>query len=168
MYQAKSSKISCCCSVAQSRPTLCNPMVCSTPGLPVPHHGPEFAQLHIHCISDANQPSHPLMSSFPSALSFSASGIFPMSDLFASDDQNIGTSASASVLPVNIQGWSHLRLTGLVSMLSKGPSGVFSSTTVPGLQFFVTLLSLRSSSHNHMWPLGRPLPWLYGPLESAE
>ena len=75
-------------------------------------------------------------------------------------------SFSFSISPsiVNIQGWSHLKLTGLVSLLSKGPSGVFSSTTVPGLQFFVTLPSLQSSSHNHMWPLGRSFPWLYGPL----
>ena len=60
----------CCCSVAQSHPTLCDPMDCSTPGLPVPHHLPEFAQIHIHCISDAIQPSHPLTLSSP-ALSLS-------------------------------------------------------------------------------------------------
>ena len=62
--------------------------------------------------------------------SFPASGTFPMSCLFASDDQNTGASASASVLPGNIQSWSHLRLTGLISLLSEGVSGVFSSTTV--------------------------------------
>ena len=60
-----------CCSVAQLRLTLCDPMDCSTPGLPVPRHLPEFAQVRIHCISDAIQPSHPLMPSSPSALSFS-------------------------------------------------------------------------------------------------
>ena len=59
--------------------------------------------------------------------SFPTSGYFPMSHLFASDDQNIGASASASVLPVNIQGLSHLRLTGLICLLSKGLSEVFSS-----------------------------------------
>ena len=57
----------CCCSVAQSCPTLCDPMDCSTPGLPGPHHLPEFAQIHVHCIGDAIQPSHPLTPS-PSAL----------------------------------------------------------------------------------------------------
>ena len=51
--------------------TLCNPKECSTPGLPVPHHLLEFAQVHVHCISDAIQPSHPLTSSFPSALNLS-------------------------------------------------------------------------------------------------
>ena len=60
--------------------------------------------------------------------SFPASGIFPMSHLFASDDQNTGASALASVLPVSIQGWSPSRLTGLMSLLSKELSGVFSST----------------------------------------
>ena len=50
---------------------LCNPMDCSTPGLPVPHHLPKFAQVHIHCIGDVIQPSHPLTPSFPSALDLS-------------------------------------------------------------------------------------------------
>ena len=57
-----------CFSVAQSCPTLCNLMDCITPGHFVPHHLLEFAQVYIHCISDAIQPSHPLMSSSPSAL----------------------------------------------------------------------------------------------------
>ena len=61
----------CCCSAAQSCPTLCNPMDCNTPGLPVPHHLLEFVQVHIHCIGDAIQPSHPLTSSSPSALNLS-------------------------------------------------------------------------------------------------
>ena len=61
----------CCCSVTQSYSTLCNPMDCSTPGLPVPHHLPEFAQVHVHCISDAIQPSHPPTPSPPSALNLS-------------------------------------------------------------------------------------------------
>ena len=62
----------CCCSVAQSCPTLCNPMDCSMPGLPVPHYFLEFAQVRIHCIGDAVQLSHPLMpsSSFRSFIQF--------------------------------------------------------------------------------------------------
>ena len=97
-----------------------------------------------------------------SLLSFPASGTFPMS-LCTSEDQNTGASASATVLPVNIQGLFPLRLTGLISLLSKEHSEVFSSTTVQRHQFFGVLL-LQSSSHNPMWPLGRPQPWLYGPL----
>ena len=70
--------------------------------------------------------------------------------------KNTGVSASASVLPMNIQGRFPLRLTGLISLLSKGLSGVISSTIVRRHRFFGALPSLQSSSHNHMWPLGRP------------
>ena len=62
--------------------------------------------------------------------SFPALGTFPMSHLFTPNDQNTGASTSASVLPVNTQGLSPLKLTGLIFLLSKGLSGVFSSTTV--------------------------------------
>ena len=93
-----------CCSVAQSCLTLCDPMDYSTPGLPVPHNLLKFAQIHVHCISDAIQPFHPLMPTlFSCPQSFPASGTFPMSQQFASDDQNTRVSASASVLPTNIQ-----------------------------------------------------------------
>ena len=60
-----------CCSVAQSCPTLCDPMDCSTPGFPVLHHLPEFAQTHLHWVGDAIQPSHPLSSPSPPALNLS-------------------------------------------------------------------------------------------------
>ena len=67
---------------------------------------------------------------------FPESGTFPMSLLFATNDQNTGASASAWALPLNIQGWSSIRLTGLISLLSKGLSGVFFSTTVWRHWFF--------------------------------
>ena len=101
----------CCCSVSQSCPTPCDPMDCSLPGLPVLLHLPEFAQVHVHCIGGAIQPCYPLMPCSPSALNLSQhQGLF-QSPLFASDNQATGASgsASASVLPVNIQGWSPLR-----------------------------------------------------------
>ena len=127
------------CSVAQSCPTLCNRMGCGMPVFPVPHHLPEFAQVHVHCIGDAIQPSHPLVPSSPSALNLSQhQGLFPMSWLFISGDQNSGASASASVLPMNIQSWFPLGLTDLI-FLSRGLSGVFSSTTVWRHQFFGAL-----------------------------
>ena len=63
----------CCCSIAQSCLTLCNSLDCRMPGLPVPHHLPEFAQVHVHCISDAIQPSRPLTPSTPSALTYISS-----------------------------------------------------------------------------------------------
>ena len=149
--------VGCCCSVTQSCLTLCDPMPCSMPGLPVLLHLPEFAQVHVHC----NQWCHLAISSsdalFPFCpQSFPASGTLPVSHLFASNDQNTEASALASVLPVNIQGWSPLRLTGLISLLSKGLSGVFSSTTVRRHQFFGTQASLQSDSHNCTQPLGRP------------
>ena len=74
--------------------------------------------------------------------SFPASGSFPVSQLFTSGDQSIGASASASVLPVNIQGWFPLGLTGWISLKSKGLSRVFSSTTVQKDQLFCAQLSL--------------------------
>ena len=79
-----------------------------------------------------NQWCHPTISSFVTPFSFflqclPASGSFPMNRLFASGGQRFG--ASASVLPMHIQGWYPLRLTSLISLLSKGLSGVFSSTT---------------------------------------
>ena len=77
---------------------------------------------------------------------------------------SIGVSASASVLPVNIQGWFPLGLTGLVSLQSKGFSGVFSNTTVQKHQFFDTQLSLWSNSHIHTQVLEKPQFWLYEPM----
>ena len=73
-YPAHLTYMQYCCSVAQSCLTLCDPVHpcdCSTPGLPVPHHLPEFAQVHVLCISDAIQSSHSLMPSFPFALDLS-------------------------------------------------------------------------------------------------
>ena len=63
--------LNCCCSVAQSCPTLCDPMDCSTPGFPVLHCLPEFAETHVHWVGDAIQPSHPLSLPSPPTLSFS-------------------------------------------------------------------------------------------------
>ena len=100
--------------------------------------------------------SHLILDALFCPQSFPASGTFPMSWLFASDDQTTGASASASVLPTSIQDWFPLRPTGLVSLQSKGLSGVFSSTTVQRHKFFHVLPSLQSSSYNHTWPLGRP------------
>ena len=119
------------------------------------HYLPEFAQTHVHWISDAIRPSHPLLppslpSTFPSIMDFS-----PVSWLFASGGRSIGASASASVLPMNTQGWFPLGLTSLISLLSKGLARVFSNTTVWKHQFFGAQPSLRSNSHIHTWLLER-------------
>ena len=129
-----------CCSVTMSYPTLCDPMDCSTLGFPVPHHLPEFAQVHVHWIGEAIQPSHHLLPPFPCLQSSPASESFSMSWLFTSGSQSTG--ASASILPMNIQSWFPLALTGLTSLQSKGLSRVFSSTIVGKHQFFGALPSL--------------------------
>ena len=87
--------------------------------------------------------------------SLPAAGSFPMSQLFASCGQSIGASASVSVLPVNIQGWFPL-ITGLISLLSKGLSRVFSSTTIQKHQIFSSQPYLRSNSHICTWILEKP------------
>ena len=112
---------------------------------------------------------HPIISSsvFPFSYchqSFPSSGSFPKSRLFTSGDQSTGAWASTSVLPVNIQDWSPLGLTGLISLQSKGLSRVFSSTTVQKHKFFGAQPSLWSNSHIHTWLLEKPYLWLHGSL----
>ena len=102
---------------------------------------------------------HPTISSsgvpFSSCLqSCPTSGSFPLSQFFTSAGQSIG--ASASGLPVNIQDWFSLVLTGWISLQSKGLSRVFSNTTVQKYQFFGAQLSSQSNSHIHTWPLENP------------
>ena len=104
---------------------------------------------------------HPTISSsvfpFSSYLqSFPVSGSFPVSQFFVSDSQIIGVSASASVLPMNIQDWFPLGWTGWISLQSKGLLRVFSNTIVQKHQFFGTQLSLWSNSHIHTWLLKKP------------
>ena len=124
--------------VAQSCPTLCNAMDCSPPGLPVHHQLLESTQTHVHWVSDAIQPSHPLLylpSIFPSIRVFSNEWAlcirwpkyWSFSFLFF---------FFASVFPVNTQDWSSLGWTGWISLQSKGLSRVFSNTTVQKHQFF--------------------------------
>ena len=118
----------------------------STPGFPVPHYLLEFAQIHVPWVSDAIQPSH-LLSPLLLPQSFPTSGCFPVSWLFPSGGQSSGASASASVLPLNIQGWFPLGMTGLIVFQSKGLSRAFSSTTIGKHQFFCTQPSWWSNSH---------------------
>ena len=93
-------------SVAQSCPTLCDPMNHSTPGLPVHHQLLEFTQTHVLWVSDAIQPSHPLSSPSPPAPNPPQHQSFPMSQLFTWGGQGTGVSALASFLPKKSQGWS--------------------------------------------------------------
>ena len=143
-------------SVAQSCPTLCDPMNHSTPGLhpsPTPgvHSDSRPSSLWCHpAISSSVVP----FSSYPQSLL--ASGSFSMSQLFTWGGRSIGVSALASFSPKNTQGWSPSEWTGWISLQSKGLSGVFSNTTVQKHQFFIAQLSSQSHSHIHIWPQEKP------------
>ena len=143
-------------SVAQLCPTLCDPMNHSMPGLPVHHQLPEFTQTHSHRVSDAIQPSHPLLSPSPPAPSPSQHQSFPMSQLFTWGGQSTRVSALASFLPKKSQGWSPSEWTGWISLQSKGLSRVFSNTTVQKHRFFSAHPSSQSNSHIHTWLLEKP------------
>ena len=131
-----------CCSVTKSCPTLHDPMDCSTPGFPALHYLLEFAQVHVHWISDAIQPSHPLC---PLLL---LPSVFPSIKVFSSESAlHISWpkcwSFSLSISPSNeYSGLISFRRTGWISLQSKEPSRVFSNTTVQKHQFFGTQLSL--------------------------
>ena len=128
--------------VTQSCLTICDPMDCSTPGLPVHHQLLEFTQTHVHWVGDAIQPSHPLSSPSPPAFNLSQhQGLFQWVSFSHQVSRNIGVSASTSVLPMNIQDWFPLGWTGWISLQSKGLSRVFSNTAIQKHQFFSTQLS---------------------------
>ena len=160
----RKAEVSCClllvfcyCSVSKSCPNSLRPdglqharLPC--PSLP-PRICPNWCPLNQWCHPTISPSVTPISSS---PQSFPASASFPMSWLFPSGGQSIGTSAS--VLPMNIEGWFPLGLTGLISLLSKGLSSIFSSTTVWKHQFFSAQPSLWSNSHICKWLLEKP--WL--------
>ena len=141
-------------SVAQSYPTLCDPMNLRPPWpSPTPGVHPNPCPLSQWChLTISSSVIH--FSSCPQ--SFPASGSFPMTQLFTSGSQSIGVSTSTSVLPMNTQDWSPLAWTGWISLQPKGVSRVFSKTTVQKHQFFGTQLFSQSNSHIHTWPLEKP------------
>ena len=143
-------------SVAQSCPTLCNPVNRSTPGLPAitnsqsPAKPTSFSQWCHPAISSSIVPFSSCLQSFP------ASGSFQMSHLLVSGGQNIGVSASTSVLPMNTQDWSPSGLTGWISLQSNGTLKSLlqyhssKASTLRCSTFFM------SNSHIHIWPLEKP------------
>ena len=146
-------------SVAQSCPTLGDPMNRSMPGLPVHHQPPKFTQTPVHRVGGAIQPVIPsshlilycpllLLPPIPPSIR-----VFSMSQLFTWDDRSTGVSVSASVLPMNTQDWSPLGWTGWISLQSKELSRVFSNTTVQKHQFFGAQLSSRGSNWSNHWSL---------------
>ena len=158
----------CCCSITQSLFNNSNslwPHGLQHTRLPCPSPSPGVC-------SDScplSQWCHPITSSSVTPFSscpksFPASGPFPMSQLFTSGGHSTGVSALALVLPLNIQGWFSLGLTGLIFLLSKGLSRVFSSITVWKHKFFGTQPSLWSGCHIRTWLLEKPQLWLYSPF----
>ena len=141
----------CCCSVVSdsSRPHGLQHarLPCPSPTLGACSNSCPLSRWCWPTISSSVVPFSSCLQSFPTSESFT------VSRLFTSGGQSIGSSASASVLPVNIQDWLPLELTGLISLKSKGLSRVFCNTTVQKHQFFSAQLSLWSNSyiHNDYW-----------------
>ena len=145
-------------SVTQSCLTLCDPMDCSTPGLPVHHQLPEFTQTHVYRVSDAIQPSHPLLFSFPPTFNLSQhQGFFR----WVSSTHQVAKVLEfqlqhQSVLQMNIQDWFPLGWTGWISLLSKELSRVFSTSQLKSINSSVlsflygpTLISIYDYWKNH-------------------
>ena len=145
-----------CCSVTKSCLTLCNPRDYSTPGFSVLHCLPEFAQIDVRELLMLS--NHLILYCPLLLLAFSLSqhqGLFQWIGFLHQVAKSIGASASASVLPVNIQAWFPLGLTGLI-LVVQGLSKVFSSTTIQKYQFFDAQPVLWSNSHIHTWLLEKP------------
>ena len=143
-------------SVAQSCPTLCDPMNRSTPGLPVHHQLLEFTQTHIHWVTDTIQPSHPVVPFSSCPQSLAASESFPMSQLFAWGGQSTGVSALASFFLKKFQ--ADLLQNGLVGSLcsprasqESSPTPQFKSINSLVLSFLhsPTLTSIHDHGKNH-------------------
>ena len=138
-------------SVAQSCPTLCDPMDCSMPGFPVYHQLPGLAQTHVHRVGDAIQPSHPLSSPSPPAFSVSQNRVFSSESAFHirwpkywSFSFNFSPSNEYSGLISFRVGWFDLRaVQGILKSLLQHQ--------VQKHQLFGTQLSLWSNSHIRTW-----------------
>ena len=149
--------VSCCGSVTQSCLILCDPMDCSTPGCPVLHYLPQIAQTHVHWVNDAVQPSHPLSSPSPPALSLSQyQGLFQWVHSSHQVAKVLELMFSASVPPINIQKWFPLGWTDWISLQPKRFWRIFSSTTIKslnslvlGLPYGPTLTSVHDYWKNH-------------------
>ena len=140
-------------SVAQSCLTLCDPMNCSMPGLPVHHQLPEFTQTHIHWVGDAIQPSHPLFSPSPPAPNSPSIRVFSNESTLRMRWPEYW-SFSFSIISSKVHpGPISFRMDSLDLLAGQGLSRVFSNTRVQKHQFFHAQLSSQSNSHIHTWLL---------------
>ena len=137
--------------VSHSYLTLCDPMDCSIPGFPVHHQLPELTQTHVHGVSDAIQPSHPLSSPSPPAFNLFQHQSFFQWVSSLPQVAKVLEFQSASVLPMNIQHWFPLGWTGLISLQSKGLPKVFSNTTSQKHQIFGTQLFFKGYWKIHIF-----------------
>ena len=157
----------CCCSFDKLCPTFWDLMDCNTPGFPVLHYPLEFAQTHVYPVSDAMQPSHPLLSPSPPALNLSKHwSLFQWISSLHQVAKVLELQLQHWSFHMNIRGWFPLGLTGLISLQSKALLGVFSSTTTWKHPFFGTPPSLPSNIYMHTWLLEKPWLWLYESLST--
>ena len=150
-------EVCCCCSVTQSCLTLCDLKDCSMPGLPVFHHLREFAQTHGHWVSDATQSFHHLSSPSPSPLNLSQhQSLFQWISSLHQVAKVLELQLQHQSFQYEYSGFISFRIAWLISLLSKGLSRVFSSTSVRRHQFFSAQTFLLSSSQICTWLLEKP------------
>ena len=140
---------------AQLCPTLCDPMNCSTPGLPVYHQLPEFTQTHVHRVSDAIQPSHPLLSPFPPAPNPSSIKVFSNESALHMRWPKYW-SFSFSIIPSKEHPGLIFRMDWLDLLAVQGTLKSLLNITVQKHQFFGAQLSSQSNSHIHTGPQEKP------------
>ena len=154
--------------VNQSCPTLCNPMDCSMPALPVYCKLLEFNQTHVHWVSYTTQPFSSSVIPFSFCLqSFPASRYFPMSQFFASGPQSIGVSASISVLPMSNPDRFPLWLTVFISLQSKGRSSLLQHHSSKASILQHSTFIMVKLAHLYM-NTGKAIAWLYGSLSESD
>ena len=136
-----------------SRVWLCDLMNHSTPGFPVHHQLPEFAQTHVHRVCEAIQPSHPLSSPSPPTLNLSQHQGFYQ---WVSSSYEVAKVLKFQPQHQSFQDWPPFGWIGWISLKSKGLSRVFSNTTVQKHQFFGAQLASQSDPHIHTWSLEKP------------
>ena len=140
-------------------------MDCRAPGFPVHHQLPELAQTHVHQVGDAIQPSHTLLSPSPPAINLSQhqARSFPISQCFASDDQNIGSFSFTISLSNEHSGLTSFRMDWLDLLGVQGTLKSIFQHHSSKHQFFGAQFSLWFNSHIHTWLLEKPQLWLDGP-----